>query len=54
MTLLKFLIAAIIFMAAGPLAMKLLFSGGRHMKDVYVDDPRGMPVAPKNARAVQV
>ena len=46
MTLLKFLIAAIIFLATGPIAMKFIF-GGRQMKDIYVDDPRGMPVPPK-------
>ena len=53
MTLLKFLIAAIIFMAAGPVAMKFLF-GGRQMKDIYVDNPRGMPVAPKHVLTIPV
>lgn len=52
-TLLKFLIAAVIFLAAGPIAMKILFSGSRHMKDIYVDDPRGMPVEPRHPHAVQ-
>ena len=52
-TLLKFLIAAVIFMMAGPVALKFMF-GGRHVKDIYVDNPRGMPVAPVNAQPVQV
>lgn len=43
MTLLKFLVAAVIFLAAGPFAMKFLF--GNKRTDEYVD--AGLPMAPK-------
>ena len=50
-TLLKYLVAAVIFLVTGPIALKFIF-GGRQMRDIYVDDPRGMPVAPRESRHV--
>ncbi|XP_060572434.1 putative polypeptide N-acetylgalactosaminyltransferase 10 isoform X1 [Ruditapes philippinarum] len=50
-TLLKLVIAAIIFLAAGPVALKFLFGGGgKKYADEYVDVPRGMmPLEPGRA-----
>ena len=50
-TLLKYLVAAVIFLVTGPIALKFIF-GGRQMRDIYVDDPRGMPVAPRQGKHV--
>ena len=49
-TLLKLVIAAVIFLAAGPVAVKFLFGGGgKKYTDEYVDVPHGaMPVEPKH------
>jgi len=50
-TLVKFVVAAILFMAAGPLAMKFLFGGEKKYNDEYVDAP--LPVAPRENNALQ-
>ena len=51
-TLLKFLIAALIVLAAGPLVMKMLSGGGKRL-DEYIDVPRGLPVEPRENGGVQ-
>lgn len=50
-TLLKFVIAAILFMAAGPLAMKFLFGGDKKFTDEFVD--AGLPVAPRENKQLK-
>lgn len=45
-TLLKFVIGAVIFLAAGPVAMKFLLGGGKRYTDEYVDTRGAMPVEP--------
>lgn len=51
MTLLKFLVAAVLFLAAGPLAMKFLFGGDKKYEDEFVDV--GLPVAPREQGALK-
>ncbi|XP_053399480.1 putative polypeptide N-acetylgalactosaminyltransferase 10 isoform X2 [Mercenaria mercenaria] len=53
-TLLKFVIAAVIFLAAGPVALKFLFGGGKKYADEYVDVPHGaMPVEPREGNRLK-
>jgi len=51
-TLLKYVVAAVLFLAAGPMAMKFLF--GNRSTDEFVDTAVGMPVAPDNKREVHI